>query len=31
VEGSNSVGVTSATSGNTTTYTVDLVWQESLA
>lgn len=31
VEGSNSVGVTSATSNNTTTYTVDLVWQESLA
>ena len=31
VEGSNSVGVTSDTSGNTTTYTVDLVWQESLA
>jgi hypothetical protein len=31
VEGSNSVDVNSATSGNTTTYTVDLVWQESLA
>lgn len=30
VAGSNSVGVTSATSGNTTTYTVDLVWQETL-
>lgn len=30
VGGSNSVDVTSATSGNTTTYTVDLVWRENL-